>query len=65
MRTDGLITPVEAARIIGIGAQTLAMWRCYRSENLPFYRAADGKHIFYKEAEVRAFVEKRRKKLAE
>ena len=60
-----LINPVQAAKIIGVKPSTLAIWRCYRTYDLPFYRASNGKRVFYKEAEVWAFVENRRKKLAE
>jgi hypothetical protein len=64
MQSDDVITPIEAALIIGIKTQTLAMWRCYQAVSLPFYRAVDGKRIFYKESEVRAFAENRKQKLA-
>jgi hypothetical protein len=63
MNSDELITPVDAARIIGIKVQTLALWRCYQSVNLPFYRAEDGKRVFYKKAEVENFSKSRKEKL--
>ena len=62
MKTDELITPIDAARIIGIKVQTLALWRCYQSVNLPFYRGIDGKKIFYKREQVEAFAKARREK---
>ncbi len=40
------INPVQAAMILGVTASTLALWRCYKTEDLAFYREEYGRRIF-------------------
>ena len=56
------INPVQAAMILGVTASTLALWRCYKTEALPFYREDYGRRILYKRSEVEAYAEKRKRK---
>jgi hypothetical protein len=59
MKSDVLkprLSPSEAASIIGVKKQTLAVWRCTgRYPELPYYKV--GGRITYCPDDVRAFVE--------
>lgn len=50
-----LITPEEAAKVLGVRPGTLAVWRT-RSINLPFHKI--GRAVRYKLADVIEFAEK-------
>ena len=54
-RFPNLLTAEEAAKLLRVEPQTLAVWRCLRTVNIPFIRA--GRKILYKESDVLAFVE--------
>lgn len=53
-----LLAPPEAAELIGVSVQTMAQWRSNRRYKLSWCRI--GRKIFYKEADLLAFVESRR-----
>jgi len=50
-----LMTPHEAADLLGIEVQTLATWRCTGRYELPFVRV--GRAIRYRRADVLAWIE--------
>ena len=52
-----LLTTAEAAALIGIRRETLAIWRCTKRYNLPFVRA--GRLVKYRKSELIAFLESR------
>ena len=44
------LTPHEAAELLGVKSQTLALWRCTGRHDLPFTRC--GSRIFYSRAAI-------------
>jgi excisionase family DNA binding protein len=50
-----LLTAEEAARLLRVEVQTMAVWRCLKTVDLPFIRA--GRKILYREADLLKFVE--------
>jgi excisionase family DNA binding protein len=42
---DRLLTPIEAAQLLGIKAETLATWRVNRRYGIPFVKV--GTHVRY------------------
>jgi excisionase family DNA binding protein len=52
-----LLTPEEAAGILGIPPVTLAQWRATKRVNLPYVKV--GALVRYKEHDVYAFIEMR------
>lgn len=57
------LTPKEAADLLKISEQTLAIWRCTKRYDLPYYRV--GRRIRYTRADIDAFVAQNRFCLAE
>ena len=53
------LTPAEAAEMLGVGVQTLAVWRCNRRYPLPFIRLTP-RCIRYELRDVERFIESRR-----
>ncbi len=53
-----LLTPAEAAKILGVQPQTLALWRCARSSPLPWVRV--GRLVRYRRGDVQAYIAARR-----
>ena len=51
------LTPAEVANILGITVGTLAVWRCTKRYCLPFVKV--GRKIFYRNEDVKAFVDAR------
>ena len=49
-----LLTPEEAAKILGVQVQTLAAWRCSRRYPLKFVKL--GRTVRYRKADVEAFI---------
>lgn len=54
---DRLLTPHEAAAMLGITPGTLTVWRCTRRYNLPYIKV--GRCVRYKRSDVLAFIESR------
>lgn len=52
-----LLSPVEAAEILGTTAQTLAVWRCTGRQNLPYVKV--GRKVLYREEDIQSFIEAR------
>ena len=57
------ISTVKAAQLLRVSPNTLAIWRCYKTVNLPFYKTENGRRIVYRRSDVEAFAEERKKKL--
>jgi hypothetical protein len=53
-----LINPKQAARMLGVKEDTLAIWRCKRRYDLPFTRI--GTAIRYDIRDLHAFIERRK-----
>jgi excisionase family DNA binding protein len=51
-----LVTEIEAARILGVQRQTLAIWRLHR-ENLPFIKV--GRLVRYRLSDIESWVSSR------
>jgi len=47
----------EAANILGVAPETLAIWRCTKRYPLPYIKI--GRKVFYKGADIQAFIESR------
>ena len=52
-----LLTPAEAAEILGVKVDTLTVWRSTKRYPLPFVRV--GRRIKYKAEDVLSFIEAR------
>lgn len=53
-----LLTPIEAAAILGVVPKTLAVWRSTKRYPLPYIRI--GGRVRYRLGDVEAFIESRR-----
>ncbi len=52
-----LITPEEAARLLGVRTSTLAAWRTLGRYNLPYVKI--GAKVRYRLEDIEAFIERR------
>jgi excisionase family DNA binding protein len=52
-----LMTPAEAAQMLGISVDTLAVWRCKKRYNLPYVKV--GRSVKYRETDLLKFIESR------
>jgi excisionase family DNA binding protein len=50
-----LLCRKEAARYLGLAAQTLSQWACYGRYNLPFYKI--GRRVMYRRSDLDTFIE--------
>ncbi len=57
MNQQKLLTPDQAAEILGVTTHTLAVWRSTGRYNLPYVKA--GRLVRYREPDVQRFIEKR------
>ncbi len=57
MSQQKLLTPDQAAEILGITHHTLAVWRSTGRYSLPYVKA--GRLVRYRETDVQRFIEKR------
>ena len=57
LNTSPLLTPGEAAEILGVKVDTLTVWRSTKRYPLPFVRV--GRSIKYKVEDVLSFIEAR------
>jgi excisionase family DNA binding protein len=53
-----LLTPVEAGEILGVRPDTLTVWRCRRSPDIPFHKI--GSLVRYDRADLEHWIESRR-----
>ena len=58
-RTDAtaLVSPTDAAAMLGVTVATLAIWRCTRRYPLPYTKI--GRKVMYRAADLEAFVDSR------
>jgi len=54
-RFPNLLTAEEAAKLLRVEPQTMAVWRCLKTVDIPFIRA--GRKILYRELDLLQFVE--------
>lgn len=54
---QGLLTPEEAAEILGISPGTLTVWRSTGRYNLPYVKV--GRAVRYRPSDIDAFIEGR------
>lgn len=52
-----LLTPMEAAAILGTTVKSLAVWRCTRRYDLPYVKV--GRKVLYREEDIQSFIEAR------
>lgn len=60
-KLDKLLTPQEAARILGVSVNTLNVWRCTKRYNLSYIKM--GRSVRYRPEDVQRFIETREVKL--
>ena len=53
---EGLCSPAEASRILGVTPHTLAVWRCENRYSLPYVKI--GRLVRYRRADLEAFIER-------
>lgn len=53
----GRINSTEAAKILGVSVDTLAVWRCTKRYPLPYIKM--GRKVFYRVADLEKFIESR------
>jgi hypothetical protein len=51
-----LVSPADAATMLRIKKQTLAVWRCAKRHPLPYVKM--GRRVFYKRRDLERFVER-------
>lgn len=56
--TSDLMTAEEAAEYLNVEVQTLAVWRCHKTYDLPYIKV--GRRIRYRKADLDAWIESRR-----
>lgn len=54
---SNLLTPTEAAAILGVSVGTLQVWRCTKRYPLPFVKI--GRKAMYQPEAIQAFIERR------
>jgi hypothetical protein len=54
-----LLTPAQAAELLGLKVQTLAVWRCKQPERLPWIQVSD-RAVRYSTDDLDAYVAQRR-----
>jgi excisionase family DNA binding protein len=52
-----LLTPEEAAKILGLSVETLNVWRATKRYNLPYVKT--GRLVRYKHSDIEAFIQAR------
>jgi len=55
--TSNLLTPAEAAAMLGVTVGTLQVWRCTRRYPLPFVKV--GRKPMYRQEAIQAFIDSR------
>lgn len=53
----GRINATEAAKILGVSVDTLAVWRCTKRYPLPYIKM--GRKVFYRIADLEKFIDSR------
>lgn len=56
METVELVSSADAAAMLRIKKQTLAVWRCAKRQPLPYVKM--GRRVFYKRRDLERFVER-------
>jgi excisionase family DNA binding protein len=62
VKDDVIMTPIEAAKYLGVEVQTLAAWRSRKSCNIPYFRL--GTLIRYRKSDVDAFLDSQKVEVA-
>jgi hypothetical protein len=57
MNRSTLLSPIEAARFLGVAPQTLAIWRCEKRYPLPYVKV--GALVRYRLGDLEHFVTRR------
>jgi predicted DNA-binding transcriptional regulator AlpA len=53
-----LLSPLEAARLLQVSTNTLAVWRCEKRYRLPYVKI--GSLVRYRQVDVETFIQSRR-----
>lgn len=56
-RSSRLLNSDEAAKLLAIGPNTLAIWRCRKNYNLPYVKI--GRNVRYRLGDIEAFITER------
>ena len=57
-----LLSPIEAARYIGVTGNTLAVWRCVGRYDIPFIKI--GRLVRYRVSDLEAWMESRTRSIS-
>jgi len=57
MQITSLITPIEAAAILGVKPETLAIWRSNKRYDLPYVKS--GRLVKYRLEDIQSFIDSR------
>lgn len=57
MERDELLTAAQAAKLLGVSKQTLAVWRCERRYDLRYVKV--GACVRYRRCDLEAFLDQR------
>lgn len=57
MLTQKLLTPDQAAEILGVSAKTLSIWRSTKRYDLPYVKS--GRLVRYRESDLQDFITRR------
>lgn len=60
---DKLLNPKAVSQLLGITEDTLAVWRCNKTYNLPYIKI--GRSVKYKQSDIDSFIESRRQVIHE
>lgn len=52
---ERMLTPPEAAEVLGVTTQTLSIWRCTKRYALKYVKV--GRLVRYRESDIMAFIE--------
>ena len=55
--TEQLLTPDQAAALLGLSAETLNVWRCTKRYKLPYVKT--GRLVRYRLSDITQFIESR------
>jgi len=64
MGQETLLTPAQAAKILGVSPGTLNVWRCTKRYPLPYVKIGN-RRVMYREADVMAFIAAGQRGIAE
>lgn len=58
-----LLNPREVSEILGVSEETLSVWRCNKTYDIPYIKV--GRLVKYKQCDIDSFIESRRQVIHE